>query len=93
MKRTYFLKFNEKRIIVQSFDYHFQRNITEEFTNADSWIVQHELDHLDGILFIDRVKDQIVHFFNSVAISLTDFRWYFKYSYQIPYLLYFFWEN
>lgn len=31
---------------------------TEEFINFPARIVQHEFDHLDGILFIDRVLEQ-----------------------------------
>lgn len=28
-----------------------------ELTGLDSVLIQHEIDHLDGILFIDRIKD------------------------------------
>jgi len=33
------------------------REIHENFTGPNSFLLQHELDHLDGILFIDRIKD------------------------------------
>lgn len=32
--------------------------ITEEFTGFMAQIIQHEIDHLDGILFIDRIIEQ-----------------------------------
>ena len=31
--------------------------IEEGVANNDSIVIQHELDHLDGILFLDRIKD------------------------------------
>jgi len=32
--------------------------VTEEFNNFPAQIIQHELDHLDGTLFIDHILDQ-----------------------------------
>lgn len=47
-----------KKIGVKSLRYDggILREDVEEFFGADSLIIQHEMDHLDGILFIDRVK-------------------------------------
>jgi len=30
---------------------------SEDFSGMDSFVIQHEIDHLDGILFIDRIKE------------------------------------
>lgn len=37
--------------------------ITKKLEGVDAWIFQHEVDHLDGILFPDRVLEQKGRFF------------------------------
>ena len=37
---------------------HQLKEISQPFTDFAARVVQHEIDHLNGILFIDRVKDQ-----------------------------------
>lgn len=34
------------------------KKIEEEFTGFDAQIVQHEIDHLNGIIFVDRILEQ-----------------------------------
>jgi len=34
------------------------KEITEEFSGFDAQIIQHEIDHLNGILFVDRILEQ-----------------------------------
>merc|ERR1711970_1479571 len=47
-------------IILEAYDYDLEQTITTKLEGADSITVQHEIDHLDGILFIDKVD--IKHF-------------------------------
>lgn len=44
-----------KRITFKAIDRHGRR-IEIDAKNMDAIVVQHEIDHLDGILFIDKVK-------------------------------------
>ncbi|MGI2296294.1 peptide deformylase [Paenibacillus sp. GXUN7292] len=34
--------------------------------------IQHELDHLDGILYIDHVKDELIHEVTGRKISVLE---------------------
>ena len=34
------------------------QDLLETFTNIEAQIVQHEIDHLNGVLFIDRLIEQ-----------------------------------
>ena len=42
-------------IILEAYDYDLEKTVTRKLEGADSLTVQHEIDHLDGILFIDKV--------------------------------------
>lgn len=44
-----------QNIIIEAYDVDIQEMITREVSAPDSYIMQHEIDHLDGILFIDKV--------------------------------------
>jgi peptide deformylase len=43
-------------IEIEAFDLEIGQIITHQFNAPDSYLLQHEIDHLDGILFTDRVK-------------------------------------
>ena len=45
-------------IRLKAFDYGNGQEITEDFKGDDSFCLQHEIDHLDGILFLDRVEEK-----------------------------------
>lgn len=45
-----------KKVSVQALDRHGRR-VTLECKGLEAVIFQHEIDHLDGILFIDKVKE------------------------------------
>lgn len=47
-----------KRITVRAYDRH-GRKVELELSNFPAVIFQHEIDHLDGVLFIDKVKEYI----------------------------------
>jgi len=42
-------------ITVEAFDFEKQENITLKLRDYEAIVLQHELDHLDGILFYDRI--------------------------------------
>ncbi len=46
----------EAVIEVTALDVHFER-VRRRFEGYDARIIQHELDHLDGVLYIDRLED------------------------------------
>ncbi|MEK7656030.1 MAG: peptide deformylase [Patescibacteria group bacterium] len=46
-----------KKIKVEAYDRH-ARKITLDCKGLESVIFQHEIDHLDGVLFIDKVKEK-----------------------------------
>lgn len=46
-----------KKIKVEAYDRH-ARKVSIDCKGLESVIFQHEIDHLDGILFIDKVKDK-----------------------------------
>lgn len=46
----------KNKIIVKGFDRNFNE-ITIETEGMEAVVFQHEIDHLDGILFIDRIKN------------------------------------
>lgn len=46
-----------RRVTVDYQDIHGNKK-TKEFVGYNSAVVQHEIDHLNGILFIDRISDQ-----------------------------------
>lgn len=45
-----------KKILVEYFDEHGKRH-NEYYEGMPAHVIQHEVDHLNGILFVDRVKD------------------------------------
>lgn len=45
-------------IIVKGYDMFTKRNITLELSSLPSVCFQHEIDHLDGILFYDHIKKE-----------------------------------
>ena len=47
-----------RTIILEAYDYDLEQMITRKLEGADSVTVQHEIDHLDGILFTDKVDIQ-----------------------------------
>ena len=47
-----------RTIILEAYDYDLEKTVTRKLEGADSLTVQHEIDHLDGILFIDKVDIQ-----------------------------------
>jgi len=52
---------------LKAYDYSNEHEITEDFKGDDSFCLQHEIDHLDGILFLDRVEEK-------EAIGVSNFR-------------------
>lgn len=63
-----------KSIHVHAFDLS-GNEIDQEFTGFEARIIQHENDHLDGTLFIDRLREGAVNFVAGELDSLvTDFR-------------------
>lgn len=46
----------KNKIVVKGFDRYF-KEITIETEGMEAVVFQHEIDHLDGILFIDRIKN------------------------------------
>ncbi|MCS7298356.1 MAG: peptide deformylase [Spirochaetia bacterium] len=46
----------KEKIVVKGFDRNF-KEIQIETEGMEAVVFQHEIDHLDGILFIDRIKD------------------------------------
>ncbi len=59
-----------KRVRVQAFDLE-GNDIIEDVSGLLARVVQHELDHLDGVLFIDRVKDEEKQ--EEIAAKLAEF--------------------
>ena len=55
------------KITVQYYDEHAKK-ITEDLSGLAAHVFQHELDHLDGVLFVDRVED------NKTFVLATEFR-------------------
>ena len=47
-----------RTIILEAYDYDLEKIVTRKLEGADSATVQHEIDHLDGILFIDKVDKE-----------------------------------
>ena len=47
------------------------KKITEKLTGVLAWIFQHEVDHLDGILFQDRVLEQKGKFYKFTGADKT----------------------
>ncbi|CAG5107431.1 Oidioi.mRNA.OKI2018_I69.chr1.g3317.t1.cds [Oikopleura dioica] len=45
-------------IRLKAFDYSNGEEILQDFQGDDSFCLQHEIDHLDGVLFLDRVEDK-----------------------------------
>lgn len=43
------------------------KQYAQTLKGVDAWIFQHEVDHLDGILFVDRVLEQKGRFFKYVG--------------------------
>lgn len=63
-----------KTIHLHAFDL-MGREIDEDLSSYEARIVQHETDHLDGTLFIDRLRDNMAHEINDELEALTvDFR-------------------
>lgn len=48
------------------------KKITENLKGIDAWIFQHEVDHLNGILFPDRVLEQKGRFFKFTGKDKRD---------------------
>jgi peptide deformylase len=46
-----------KKVSVSGFSPGGEEIILENITGRLSWVLQHEIDHLDGILFVDRIAD------------------------------------
>jgi len=46
-------------------------NVTEEFGDIEAAYIQHEHDHLNGILFTDRILEQKGDIFQETADGLT----------------------
>lgn len=47
------------------------KKVTEKLTGVLAWIFQHEVDHLDGILFQDRVLEQKNKFYKFTGTDKT----------------------
>lgn len=47
------------------------KSITENLKGVDAWIFQHEVDHLNGVLFPDRVLEQKGRFFKFTGKDKT----------------------
>ena len=45
-------------IRLKAFDFGKEKEVTEDFKEEDSFCLQHEIDHLNGILFLDRVEEK-----------------------------------
>ncbi|MFZ6015190.1 MAG: peptide deformylase [Patescibacteria group bacterium] len=45
-----------KKVTIEALDRHGRR-MELELKNADAVVVQHELDHLDGVLFVDKMTE------------------------------------
>ncbi len=56
---TYGLVKRHKKVTVQALNRHGRR-IEFEVKNFPAFVVQHEIDHLDGILFIDKAEKKVV---------------------------------
>ena len=62
-----------KTIRVNAFDLNGQE-LNEDFTGFDARIIQHETDHLNGMLFIDRMNEgSIVDIADELGFLNTDF--------------------
>ncbi len=62
-----------KTIRVNAFDLE-GRELNEDFSGFDARIVQHETDHLDGKLFIDRMNEgSLVDILGGLSLLNTDF--------------------
>ncbi len=62
-----------KNIRVNAFDLNGQE-LNEDFTGFDARIIQHETDHLNGMLFIDRMNEgSIVDIVDELGFLNTDF--------------------
>lgn len=48
------------------------KKVTENLKSIDAWIFQHEVDHLNGILFPDRVLEQKGRFFKHTGKDKRD---------------------
>ncbi|UUD35444.1 peptide deformylase [Mycoplasmopsis caviae] len=48
--------YRKKRIVVEAYSYFDKEVKTYDFNNYAAIVAQHELDHLDGKLFIDRIN-------------------------------------
>ena len=62
-----------KTIRVNAFDLNGQE-LNEDFSGFDARIIQHETDHLNGMLFIDRMKEgSMVDIIDELSLLQTDF--------------------
>ena len=52
----------------------------EEFTGLPAWVIQHEYDHLEGVVFTDRLSPLRRNLIKSKLMSLTKGR--YKCSYK-----------
>ena len=52
------------------------KKITEDIQGLDSFVYQHEIDHLDGYLFTDKVED------NSTLVTYENYQKYYEEEYK-----------
>lgn len=59
-----------KKVRVQYYDEHGKKH-HEYYEGLPAHVIQHEIDHLNGILFVDRVKDTKTYMTHKEYIKLT----------------------
>ena len=52
------------------------KKITEDIKGLESIVYQHEIDHLDGYLFTDKVED------NSTLVTYENYQKYYEEEYK-----------
>jgi peptide deformylase len=71
------------KIRIQYYDENWQYH-DEEFEGLQARIVQHEYDHLDGILFVDKISSLKRRLINSKLLAITKGKFDVSYKIKVP---------